>query len=372
MTRSRAAWFQWGLVVLLAVELLAVSQAIGPQSRPAPARIDVSSLRRWDPTTADEITRLWQKARTGGADDWQALAECYAVYGYFPEALLTCRAGRQWISASDSIQPWRSMYWEGLILDRLGHPAKAIISWRGAIEVAPPGERAMLWHLVGRNHLRLEDVEKAEVAFVNAGQLAVSRYERARLLVRTGRSDEAMPLLDELLAESADWYQVHHWKARAAESLGQTVVARTHDDLVQQTQRSMPTDLVVEHLLAEANRFGFWGRLAAARARFERGDLGAAIDRLEILVEGHAHPAAIRLLASALLESRRFEEARGVLESLQDSAALGPLDWLMTGDVLERLGEEHREAAIEAWETSMRLRPTEAARMRLGRVGRRR
>ncbi len=50
---------------------------------------------------------------------------------------------------------------------------------------------------------------------------------------------------------------------------------------------------------------------------------------------------------------------------------MGPLDWLLTGDVLAGLGSDHREAAIEAWERSLRLRPTEAARTRLSRVRRR-
>ena len=75
-------------------------------------------------------------------------------------------------------------------------------------------------------------------------------------------------------------------------------------------------------------------------------------------------------LANALLEMGRFEEAREMLGRLHGQAAMGPLDWLMTGDVLERLGPQHRDAAIAAWERSSRLRPTEAVRARLSRVGR--
>ena len=70
------------------------------------------------------------------------------------------------------------------------------------------------------------------------------------------------------------------------------------------------------------------------------------------------------------LRAESAEEAREMLGRLHGQAAMGPLDWLMTGDVLEQLGPQHRDAAIAAWERSSRLRPTEAVRVRLSRVGR--
>ena len=367
--RARTLLLQVLLIGLLVGELSVVRDAVRWQRRPRPQTIDPQSLDR---ETAGDIRRLWRTAFDGGGgDDWQRLAECYAVYGRFPEALETCRQARLMLRAGDRLQPWRSSYWEGLILDRLGRPRQAIQAFVQSLEVAPLAQRPTLWHLVGRNRLRLEEVREAEVAFEQAGDLRVSRYERVRIMVRTGRGREAIPILDKLLSETPDCFQLHHWKARAAEAIGDREMAQTHDLLVQRTSRSLPTDLVVEHLLAEAQRFGFWGRLADARRMLERRDVGGAIVGLRRLVGEDAHPAATRLLASALFEAGQFAEAREMLGRLRGQAAMGPLDWLLTGDVLDGLGSEHREAAIEAWERSLRLRPTEAARTRLSRVRRR-
>jgi len=368
MKLTRSGLLRFLLIGLLIVELAAVWDAVRWQRRPRPRTIDLQALDR---ATAGDMQRLWRTAfDDGGGDDWQRLAECYAVYGYFPEALETCRRARSMLRAGEQLQPWRSLYWEGLILDRLGRSREAIEVFGESLKVAPPSQRPTLWHLVGRNRLRLEDAREAEMAFEQAGDLQVARYERARLMVRTGRPREAMPILDKLLSEDRDFYQVHHWKARAAEAIGEQSVAETHDLLAQQTSRSLPTDPVVEHLLAEADRFGFWGRLADARQMFQGRDLGRAIDGLRRLIGKDPHPAAVRLLANALLEMGRFEEAREMLGRLHGQAAMGPLDWLMTGDVLEQLGPQHRDAAIAAWERSSRLRPTEAVRVRLSRVGR--
>ena len=369
MTPTRSGLLRILLVGLLIVELSVVRDAVRRHRRPRPARIDMEALDR---ATASEMQRLWQTAfDDGGGDNWQRLAECFAVYGYFPEALETCRGARSKLGAGDRLQPWRSLYWEGLILDRLGRSRKAVEVFGESLKVAPPAQRPILWHLVGRNRMRLEEVREAEIAFARAGDLQVARYERARLMVRTDRPREAIPILDKLLSEDRNFYQVHHWKARAAEALGEQSLAETHDLLAQQTSRSLPTDPVVEHLLAEADRFGFWGRLAEARQMIQRRDLRGAIDRLRRLLGKDPHPAAIRLLASALLEAGQFDEAREILGRLRGQAAMGPLDWLMTGDVLDGLGPEHREGAVAAWERSLRLRPTEAARTRLSRLRRR-
>ena len=70
---------------------------------------------------------------------------------------------------------------------RLGRPRQAIQAFVQSLEVAPLAQRSTLWHLVGRNRLRLEEVREAEVAFEQAGDLRVSRSERVRIRVRPGR-----------------------------------------------------------------------------------------------------------------------------------------------------------------------------------------
>ena len=77
--RTRTLLLQVLLIGLLVAELSVVRDAVRWQRRPRPQTIDPQSLDR---ETAGDIRRLWRTAFDGGGgDDWQRLAECYAVYG---------------------------------------------------------------------------------------------------------------------------------------------------------------------------------------------------------------------------------------------------------------------------------------------------
>jgi len=363
------------LVAVLLTELAGVTWLIGREVQPVPpalAGIDRESLH---PATWREMARLGERAAEGGPEDWQKLAECYAVAGFFREALASCRLGRLGEPAT-----FRSLYWEGLILDRLGRSRAANQMFLRALKQADSRKQAeytiavnafeslvvagpLIWHHIGRNQQRLENPEAAERSFEKAGKLNVARYERVRLMVRSQRISQAIKLSDELLKDEPESYQTHQWRARAATVAGDVQASRRHEDLVERTDKLLPTDMVVEILLAEAKRFGLGFELAQAQRLLEQRRPGAAIDRLNRLIEEAWRPGIARLLAQANLIADRPREASRALQRLHREGSLGPLDWLMTGDALLAVGQQ--DEAIAAWQTSLALRPIGETHRRL-------
>ncbi len=351
MTRSHGI-----LVAILLAELITATWLIGRGVRPVPpilAEIDRGSLH---PATWRDVVRLRGRAAEGGPADWQTLAECYAVSGFFPEALATCRLGRLGEPAS-----FKSLYLEGLILDRLGQPAAANGAFLQALEQADSRRKPLLWHHIGRNQQRLENPQAAERAFEKAGKLSVARYGRVRLMDRSQRISQAIELLDSLLQDEPQSFQVHQWRARAARAVGDLETARRHEDLVQRTNQLLPTDMVVEILMARARRFGYGFELAQARRSLEQQQSSAAIKRLTRLVDDGWRPTAARLLARAHLVGGNPRETYRILQRMRK--ALGPLDWLLAGDALLAVGQQ--DEAVAAWQTSLVLRPTGEAHRRL-------
>ena len=347
--------WQRRLVLLLVVELVVTAGWIKWRldgSHPPPPRPDVGFLDR---VTADEIRQFEAAAVGGEPADWQRLAEIYTVSGFFPEAEYSARVAVRLEPTS-----FNHHFWLGMIEDRLGRTDLAIESFEAALEVAPARHAPRVWHLLGRIHLRDENPVRAEEAFRNSGELVMARYELARLLVREGRADQAIPVLDALLGEYPDSYQLHYWRARAAGAVGDESTARREDDLAGRTQRPLPTDLVAERLLAEADRFGLRRRVADARRLAEAaGGLPAAIRSLEAVLEIDRRPEVIRLLARWQIEGGHPAEAGRLVSELIETEPARPLDWLLIGDGQAAAGDE--PAARESWNRSIRLRPTAAA-----------
>ncbi len=211
------------LCVIVACELVAASAllwwwAVNPPPVPPPEhpRPDLSVL---DSVTAGEI-REWQElVARDTAKDWLNLAEIYVMYGYFAEADLCCRRSIE-LNPKSRESRFLTYYWWGAALYRLGRTEEAAATFRDAIPYAQGQEVSVCWYCIGLNMLREEKVTEAESEFRTAEDFFPADYELARILVRSGRAEEAVPILDHLIVIQPKTQKFFQLRARAAQALG--------------------------------------------------------------------------------------------------------------------------------------------------------
>ena len=354
---KRSASLLW---VLLLVEIVSIATWIGLRSTQVTRQIPLPEMEFLDSVTTEAISRRQQAVVVDEPEGWQQLGELYTVNGFFPEAEYCFE-----VATELQQQSHRSHFWLGVVRDRLGRLKLAENSFQQALRLAPDNRRKQLaWHHIGRIRLRSEQPREAEQAFLQAGEMLMARYERVRLMIRDGRVTKAGPLLDGLLEEFADSYQLHDWRRRAALLNGNAERARQERDLVERTGQPLPTDLVAEMLLAEETRYGLRRRLDQAR----RASGDVAIRQLVSVIEMEPRPEAVealRLLARWHFERGEFQETERHVARLLQQESVGPLDYLLIGDAQAAQGAQRILDARESWTRSLQLRPTAAAHRRL-------
>ena len=339
---SRAARILLGLV---ACELLAGAAAIGVKlSTPQPPLADLSLVDR---ITAEEIRLLASAAST--PEDWRRLGETYMATGFFREAEACHRvaAARQ-PNDGETVHQW------AFALERLGALEEANAAYARAAQV-DPARAAYSMYYIARNKLRQEDLSAAQDALAKAGDLPIGRYEMARLLVRQGERDEAAQILTELAREFPRAQQPPLVQYQLALANQQPAEARDAADRQDAARARVPSpfDVEFERLRSRHDQFGRKGKWRQAYRLLEEGNAAAAerVLRESLAANYDEYPAD--LLAEALFQQGRVEEAMRVQQELLQR--LGPkVEYLeRLGDTLNALGRQ--EEARAAWQRATQL-----------------
>lgn len=287
------------LLIVIAAELILGIYWVGQRAvRPAPPSVDLSRL---DPLTTEDLTELQNAARDGGARQWRELGEAYLGNGYY-------QAAEQCLHQAVQLDPRdiQSAYARGFCLERMGQTSEAIqvlqqVAASGADELAQTCA-----YQIGRCFLREENIEQAEAAFRSIPDFGPAAYQLAKLLIRTDRSQEALPLIEQQLAQTPNSLKLLQLKMRAAESLGQTELAqelRAQEDTAQY-------QLILEYgqsfISMFSVRYGLSQKLSAAMRLRTQGTLQqrqAAFSRLlPLILEGKMWQYRSVLIAAAHVE----------------------------------------------------------------------
>ena len=305
------------LIIALGIEAVVFGQAVYEQlSRPAPPRPPVELLV--DTETAADFRKLWTAADAAGqSEDWLALGQAFAVYGFFPEAERCLGRARQ--LAPQSVD---TLFWSGLVMNRLGQTTR---STKHLSEAArrDATRRDECRYISARNHLRgntvdaAADTQKAEAELrqVSLNHLA-GQYLLAYLLVHSDRPGEAMPILDRLIAGHGDIHRLYQLRARAAEQLGEFDKARDDREWAERVPETIPTDAVADRLGDRGHQFGLDNRILRAGRLASQRNLDAVVKELNTILKIAYRPRVARLLASIELRRGRSASAVKLLETL--------------------------------------------------------
>ena len=339
-------------VVVAAETVCLILQAHTWISKPRPP---TPNLKHLHPTTSSEIHGL-EKRISQQPDDaraWSNLALAYTVFGFYPEA--------EWCSRrAVEIAPlsFEAAWWWGIALHQLGQPGQAIDRFHQALLLAD-GDRAAgveakprCWYGIGRNYLRQEDLAAAETAFRRAGPFLPAKHQLSRILIRFGRADEAIDLLDQLIPDYPN-RTLYQLRAQARSIMGDSQGAFDDRNSMERAPHQLPSDLIVYLLQLELERFGLKRRIEECRQLARSGRAGSAVHQLRGLLAVRWRSSIADELWKAELQCGQASEAAETLKQLNTRLGLVPSRLSALGDAHRSVGEV--EQAVRLWDRAARL-----------------
>lgn len=320
-----------------------------------------------DTMTGRELVALPDRFLFDSAAKFQTLGDVYLAFGYFSKAEACLRRAGEFQPSNPEIA-----FAHGFCLERLGQIDEAIPLLRRAAERRSTNLLANAWYHIGRNHLRLEQPDEASAAFERAGDSHFpSVHQLAKLLVRSGRAAEAVPLLERLASTFPNELHVMQLREQAERGLGHEVSPEDHDKLERATA-GLKLDDSPEYLAQVRDQFGM--ALEVAQVNRDRGDRkpAEAASRLTNLVRNETrwfnrYLSLLQDAAGLQLEAQNPSAARPLVERLfQEQRFPTPQAWLMRGDIEFEAG--NFADALEAWQHADRMHSTREGQVRLARL----
>lgn len=337
------------LVVVVAEIVVGSGLVLRRMSDPEPPLPDLTDL---DSLTQADLRRLRDQTVHGGADQWRTLAQAYLGQGYYEESEQCFR-----VAVRLAPEDQASVYGLGFCLERMGRLEEAVTVLERASGLSNDDLSRTCWYQIGRCHLRGEEVDKAEEAFRRIEDHPAGAYQLAKLLIRTGRASDAVPILDHRLSLNPESHKLMQLRAMAAELLGDDATARIYRDRVQRAPAGLEVEYGLSFILLFRSQYGLDRRLTGCSRQEQAGQLSQCADCLERVLEIirredlEQYDSVYMKAAEVAMAVQEPERAMSLLDEL---AALDLEDhrWLeLRGDAHYLAGEP--EAARVAWERSL-------------------
>ena len=355
------------LMATIVVEIAAAATAVvGRLNSTAP--IPPLVVQYTDALTGNELLALPRQFLFDSASKWRRLADSYAVFGFFAKADACFR-----LAAVADPQSTEIAYRRGYCLVRLGRLDEAFEAFRRVIDQSDPQWAHRAWYHLGAIQLRREMPAEALAAFAQAGDAHLpSVYQRAKLLVRADRLDEAAPLVG-LLAEALP-RDVLVWRLRAqvASLSKQPKDLLQARDALEQADSYLELDDKGELFDALRDRFGLDREFAKAREQQRTGHSMAAAAAIARLARPETRwdnaylfflqdAAMIQLKAGNVAAVREFMDRQIDVEQFPT-----PTAWRLRGAVY--FIEQNWAQALEAWSRAERMAPQTVDQIKMATV----
>jgi tetratricopeptide (TPR) repeat protein len=352
---------------LVALEVVAACALVGLRLRatePIPPAVEQYN----DRLTGQELLALPEQFLFDSAVKWRTLAETYAALGYFSKADACFRRA----VAADPRSAEITLH-HGYCLVRLGRLTEARDAFSRVLAEGDGRLSSRACYHLGETHLRLEQPEEAARSFLRAGDGDFpSVYQRAKLLVRSGRAAEARPLLAALAEAFPRDVRVCLLRARAAAELGDDeALSRARD-----SAEAADVDLVLDDLEAFFKpiraRYGMAREITRAVELEQAGNAAAGAERLTRLVGGDTRweNAYLFLVQDAAAMHWRAGNAKAARElagrQIDQEGFPTPTAWQLRGEI--EFGEQNWTQAFAAWTRAERMQPNAVDHVKLATV----
>lgn len=334
MKRLHLPWLVLAIEVVLGAGLIAWRV-----TRPIPPLPD---LARMPQQTADDLRRLHAATWTDQPSRWLELGEAYLALGYFAEAE-PCLAR----AAAKQPRFYPAQYAYASSLERLGRLDEAIIVFQQASELAEGRAAQNCQFRLARNALRIGKEAIAEAAFGRALSYPPARVAHLRFLVRKGRAEEALPILQQLRNERDLDILTEMAAVELYRALGRTPEMHA---AAERADRAQPRFQLTGHwdeLQPIRKRYGTMAAFARVEAHLKVGQRAEAadeFDRLTELIPADFLESMLPSGARVNLVAGRPQRGVALMEMLSQRQPLNPANRHLYGLVLAEAGSQ--DAAI--------------------------
>lgn len=315
-----------------------------------------ANLKRLSASTAADIQRLQLQVRSNSLAAWLELGEAYLAYGYFPQAEACLR--RAVLLAPENFP---AVYAHAYALERLCQLPQAIAEFQLAASLSRGESFSNCWYHIGLCYLKQEKVDAAETAFLQAGEkYAPALHARARILIRNGRTHDALELIETLRRKLALDIQT---EMLAHQAYRQLQDAFRMAQSAERAERSFPKLRLADHweyLHPIRTRYGLMAKHRVSQDLMEQGKSHHAAADFQKMLDEEPPDFTDGMFEQGVrlsLVTGRVDIAEQILRRFQKRMALSPPALHLWGDVMATVG--NLEEATQVWEKANQLLPDE-------------
>lgn len=344
---------------VIAIEAVLCTTAVIQRLRsPAPVLPNVE----WaDPLIAGELQQLVKRTRSGASTDWQNLGEALLGQGLYSNAELCFR---QALAADPGNRSARfsvafCLARTGRLPDSTREFQTLIAEATGAIATNPFVQRCQ--YEIGLNQLREEQADQAEQAFRDNPNYPPARLQLAKLLVRAGRLQEAMPLIEDGLRQNPRETELLFLLYRARLALGDEPGAQQAASRLARSTNQIPVHLGMEYVQPFHLKLGLERQLQEYNHLLASRNMDRLAEKMNgILSEVQGQRSRyVRIALTSLLEielqRRQPDQLRKLAQQLRNFGEQNA-EILQFEGVAEILSG-NSATALELWERAARMSP---------------
>ncbi len=345
------------LMAIVIVELLGATLFVASQAWRVVPQIPEETLA--DPWIMPDLQRLADAAQQGQPGGWTRLGNGLLGKGFYAHAE---PAFREALRRDQPILP--AQFGLAFSLDRMGRLSESSQAYKQVLTL--PGRtpddaltQSIALYALGRNALRREKPAAALEFFRQNPDFTAAIYQQAKILVRSDRAKEALPLIDEVLGFMPYALEFHFLRFRALTSLGNENQAFLAAAMMERsahlvslnfnTEYVMPMDAMTgtARLLDELSKLA--GDEDLINYQQELREIKSSLGPQPVFAAGAIDEQLLR----AAVRSGDSRGARDMISKLRQQGMEN--DWILEaeGDLWLQDGDAPR--AAEAWQRALRL-----------------
>lgn len=355
------------LMVVILIEVLLGSALLARRYWRTDPHLPAVQLN--DPLIMPQLRVLAEEAASGGSADWTRFGQALLGKGFYAHAEEAFREALR-LHPND----FSAQFGLAFSLDRTGRTQESSAEYRKLLlfRVRGPDQqlnRAHALYALGRNALREENLVEAEAAFRQVAGHDEADYQLAKLLLRSERANEALPIIDRKLAKLPYSLEFHFLNQRAREQLGQPRAAFEAAGMVERSTRLLALNFNMEYIAPLDAYTGIAAKLQQMGEAANGGDYGQ-VERLGQEAKSLLGDAPVFVenmiddhLLEAAVQRKQPERILEVIEGIRKTGREDAMTLEYEGDVFAMRGQVDK--AAENWQRALRLTPSERLHRKL-------
>lgn len=350
------------LIAVVCVETIACGTLLARRALRQEALVPDVVLN--DPLIMPQLREFARAAETGGSDDQTRFGKALLGKGFYAHAELAFRDALR-RNASD----FEAQFGLAFSLDRLGRMPESSTEYRKLTQFQSRNEDQQLskvhaLYAIGRNALRQENLIGAEESFrVNSG-FSPADFQLAKLLVRSDRVEQALPIIRRKLTELPRSLEFHFLDHRAQLALGRPRAAFEAAAKMEQGDYVVGLNFSTEYVMPLDQLTGL-SPLISELGEYAGGPDLARIEQLSLQIKSAQGPAPVFMskivddqLLDVAVRGKRPERVHELLAELRAEGRENAYMLECEGDAWWQSAQPDR--AVASWQRALSLTPSVA------------